>query len=72
MSLMNNNDRQVAPLAGSVDRNFAIDPDLSEPSWVAPLAGSVDRNIERLRRQAGKKWSLPSRGAWIEIRRYSA
>ena len=34
---------KVAPLAGSVDRNYA-DPRLNEKDQVAPLAGSVDRN----------------------------
>ena len=35
---------QVAPLAGSVDRNVPIWPKLSMLPSVAPLAGSVDRN----------------------------
>ena len=36
----------VAPLAGSVDRNWTIRSASSSTS-VAPLAGSVDRNRER-------------------------
>ena len=35
---------KVAPLAGSVDRNFSWRRTLTLPSAVAPLAGSVDRN----------------------------
>ena len=34
----------VAPLAGSVDRNF-VETDENESTRVAPLAGSVDRNM---------------------------
>ena len=36
---------------------------------VAPLAGSVDRNICCLENKDQVHESLPSRGAWIEIRR---
>ena len=54
MSVINN----VAPLAGSVDRNAA--GATSGALWpVAPLAGSVVGT------------SLPSRGAWIEISRWA-
>ena len=35
--------REVAPLAGSVDRNKSKEP-VGRPAFVAPLAGSVDRN----------------------------
>ena len=35
---------------------------------VAPLAGSVDRNIDYYEARGWKYGSLPSRGAWIEIR----
>ena len=35
---------EVAPLAGSVDRNIYIDGDQFSLVDVAPLAGSVDRN----------------------------
>ena len=35
---------------------------------VAPLAGSVDRNMRGGRPCAVLHESLPSRGAWIEIR----
>ena len=35
---------------------------------VAPLAGSVDRNRTLAEEQEIMAWSLPSRGAWIEIR----
>ena len=35
---------------------------------VAPLAGSVDRNICCLENKDQVHESLPSRGAWIEIR----
>ena len=38
-----NIDKNVAPLAGSVDRNFR-DSGSPAPRAVAPLAGSVDRN----------------------------
>ena len=34
----------VAPLAGSVDRNYAGIPGIYIEVHVAPLAGSVDRN----------------------------
>src|SRR5699024_11129622 len=34
---------------------------------VAPLAGSVDRNGRCGRLRVAALWSLPSRGAWIEI-----
>ena len=57
----------VAPLAGSVDRNTCKKcPCLSSP--VAPLAGSVDRNSWGCLSGRGPERSLPSRGAWIEIR----
>ena len=36
--------RQVAPLAGSVDRNL-MSGEYGDQTGVAPLAGSVDRNI---------------------------
>ena len=36
---------QVAPLAGSVDRNGFCQKLFAEPFRVAPLAGSVDRNL---------------------------
>ena len=37
----------VAPLAGSVDRNFwKVKIDLAQE--VAPLAGSVDRNVDEV------------------------
>ena len=39
---------------------------------VAPLAGSVDRNIDQVERRPEKAASLPSRGAWIEIRSWEA
>ena len=35
--------------------------------WVAPLAGSVDRNGANFYAFRNRYWSLPSRGAWIEI-----
>ena len=37
-------DAVVAPLAGSVDRNFALTESETKTQYVAPLAGSVDRN----------------------------
>ena len=58
---------RVAPLAGSVDRNpqpVYIDTE----GGVAPLAGSVDRNGRRALEPSRLPGSLPSRGAWIEIR----
>ena len=57
---------EVAPLAGSVDRNGGggVEGKLDR---VAPLAGSVDRNkVSEVDALAGLL-SLPSRGAWIEI-----
>ena len=40
--------RNVAPLAGSVDRNYVV-RHFGPPSAVAPLAGSVDRNAFTLK-----------------------
>ena len=57
----------VAPLAGSVDRNLKNWDAVEELIAVAPLAGSVDRNELRDRGKVRQIWSLPSRGAWIEI-----
>ena len=37
---------------------------------VAPHAGSVDRNTTSCARLALYHWSLPTRGAWIEIYGY--
>ena len=59
-------DTYVAPLAGSVDRNF-VPCRLLWDHWVAPLAGSVDRNITQAMSEGSQNGSLPSRGAWIEI-----
>ena len=57
----------VAPLAGSVDRNGLPLPLVPVPV-VAPLAGSVDRNFrDKVEEYMALWWSLPSRGAWIEI-----
>ena len=58
---------QVAPLAGSVDRNQAAAQNALTATNVAPLAGSVDRNNISTDRQTGLSRSLPSRGAWIEM-----
>ena len=57
----------VAPLAGSVDRNKEIGVNLMRGLAVAPLAGSVDRNMLHGRCTVAFNWSLPSRGAWIEM-----
>ena len=38
-----------------------------QDALVAPLAGSVDRNIPANTPLRRTLWSLPSRGAWIEI-----
>ena len=57
----------VAPLAGSVDRNNAARGQKRKKSKVAPLAGSVDRNYPSHPSACFARWSLPSRGAWIEI-----
>ena len=57
----------VAPLAGSVDRNFIPATGKRWMNGVAPLAGSVDRNNYANYAQALARMSLPSRGAWIEI-----
>ena len=59
----------VAPLAGSVDRNYTPEQDGLKMPWVAPLAGSVDRNENLDIRPITPEESLPSRGAWIEIAR---
>ena len=59
--------RGVAPLAGSVDRNVSQYKSLSLGRAVAPLAGSVDRNSVSSLTFSPFSWSLPSRGAWIEI-----
>ena len=56
----------VAPLAGSVDRN-EVWASMAGTGEVAPLAGSVDRNILSPSSSSAAIWSLPSRGAWIEI-----
>ena len=58
----------VAPLAGSVDRNWTGVPLRISRQAVAPLAGSVDRNPSVWARGHLDDASLPSRGAWIEIR----
>ena len=57
----------VAPLAGSVDRNRST---LTQEidTYVAPLAGSVDRNQSYGAVYVEDGESLPSRGAWIEMR----
>ena len=60
------NPKQVAPLAGSVDRNVATMVWTGIPC-VAPLAGSVDRNVTLTYDQEHIPMSLPSRGAWIEM-----
>ena len=57
----------VAPLAGSVDRNEALPVEIKQKFGVAPLAGSVDRNLSTSTRLSNNQQSLPSRGAWIEI-----
>ena len=57
----------VAPHAGSVDRNMLYDTS-ALMKCVAPHAGSVDRNIPGLTKKSGNDGSLPTRGAWIEIR----
>ena len=57
----------VAPLAGSVDRNYGWVFTRSEDRWVAPLAGSVDRNGVQVLPITDDQLSLPSRGARIEI-----
>ena len=57
---------EVAPLAGSVDRNCRAGCSLPG-TGVAPLAGSVDRNPAATPPRMCRPTSLPSRGAWIEI-----
>ena len=61
---------RVAPLAGSVDRNFLGARFFALLGVVAPLAGSVDRNSNKELRTLYEKVSLPSRGAWIEMPGY--
>ena len=51
----------VAPLAGSVDRNFALLYPLAGKYGVAPLAGSVDRN-EALPVEIKQKFGRSPRG----------
>ena len=58
---------EVAPLAGSVDRNDLGGQTDMILRRVAPLAGSVDRNTPPRIASAKAAMSLPSRGAWIEI-----
>ena len=57
----------VAPLTGSVDRNFAGAGSSTGLLTVAPLTGSVDRNVWSKDPKKARPLSLPSRGAWIEI-----
>ena len=57
----------VAPLAGSVDRNYIVSRQGPAALRVAPLAGSVDRNYFLPGGRPPQAGSLPSRGAWIEI-----
>ena len=54
--------RWVAPLAGSVDRNF-LRRNFRLSVSVAPLAGSVDRNKERSRRWRGSRDVAPLAGS---------
>ena len=56
----------VAPREGSVDRNWAEKTEYSVPQ-VAPREGSVDRNQFMAKEKAEAEWSLPARGAWIEM-----
>ena len=58
----------VAPLAGSVDRNHKGAVPRLHPGPGAPLAGSVDRNCAICQLSSMVTTSLPSRGAWIEIK----
>ena len=58
---------EVAPLAGSVDRNNVCADRHAGLGGVAPLAGSVDRNVSVSVAALKLRMSLPSRGAWIEI-----
>ena len=44
ITMYENGERVVAPLAGSVDRNFKRCTESDTTDKVAPLAGSVDRN----------------------------
>ena len=57
----------VAPLTGSVDRNNKDEGTISLLE-VAPLTGSVDRNCVPRAASGVSLQSLPSRGAWIEIK----
>ena len=43
---------------------------IQEMRQVAPLAGSVDRNSAMAFWRSAVDRSLPSRGAWIEIKRW--
>ena len=58
----------VAPLTGSVDRNSMVTKAIQLLRIVAPLTGSVDRNNEQQEFLLPVSASLPSRGAWIEIK----
>src|SRR5699024_6736375 len=60
----------VAPLAGSVDRNSTFWRLMPGVVRVAPLAGSVDRNGYQEAWADYRYQSLPSRGAWIEIKHW--
>ena len=61
--------RNVAPHAGSVDRTLHGRGRAVAGGVVAPHAGSVDRNPCRCGPHKTCERSLPTRGAWIEIRK---
>ena len=49
----------VAPLAGSVDRNASGEKSYSMGGGVAPLAGSVDRNANAMNEYQAAKGRSP-------------
>ncbi len=57
----------VAPPTGSVDRNLLHSVEINTLKAVAPPTGSVDRNCPMIKCIVVIAWSLPPRGAWIEI-----
>ena len=60
----------VVPLAGDVDRNKQYIGSILASTSVVPLAGDVDRNLTMYSWWVQPVSSSPSRGTWIEMRKY--
>ena len=67
LGLGNEHNGQVAPLAGSVDRNLLDQAVLAAEFESLPSRGAWIEIRRRGLRPQRRPWSLPSRGAWIEI-----